>query len=413
MDIELSADDLAFRDDVRSFFAENAHQAGEDYNQWRMDWFAKAKEKGGWDVPTWPSQFGGPGWSPTQHYIWEQETAIHATPWDMPFGLGMLAPIVMNYGNEEQQQRFLPDIRARKVNWCQGYSEPGAGSDLANLRTKAVLSEDGTYYTVTGTKIWTTMAQIADWIFCLTRTDDSGRKQEGITFLLFPMKQDGIEVTPIITLGGAHSVNTVHITDVKVPVENRIGEEGKGWTYAKGLLQHERTGLAGVSRSLVALESLKDQARTIARGNATLMDDPAFRAKVADLEVDLMALEFTELRSLASASAGGDPGPESSIMKLKGTEIQQRIQKLTVEAGGIYSAAWGAKSVGPSFARAGMGGYLASRAYTIYGGASEVQKDVIAKNVLGLKKSASVQTRKELQPGKEAQTGKENGGSSS
>ena len=407
MDIELSADDLAFRDDVRSFFAENAHQAGEDYNQWRMDWFAKAKEKGGWDVPKWPSQFGGPGWSPTQHYIWEQETAIHATPWDMPFGLGMLAPIVMNYGNEEQQQRFLPDIRARTVNWCQGYSEPGAGSDLANLRTKAVLSEDGTYYTVTGTKIWTTMAQIADWIFCLTRTDDSGRKQEGITFLLFPMKQDGIEVTPIITLGGAHSVNTVHITDVKVPVENRIGEEGKGWTYAKGLLQHERTGLAGVSRSLVALESLKDQARTIARGNATLMDEPAFRAKVADLEVDLMALEFTELRSLASASAGGDPGPESSIMKLKGTEIQQRIQKLTVEAGGIYSAAWGAKSVGPSFARAGMGGYLASRAYTIYGGASEVQKDVIAKNVLGLKKSAPVRT------GKEAQTGKENGGSSS
>ena len=407
MDIELSVDDLAFRDDVRSFFAENAHKAGEDYNQWRMDWFAKAKEKGGWDVPKWPSEFGGPGWTPTQHYIWEQETAIHATPWDMPFGLGMLAPIVMNYGNEEQQQRFLPDIRARTVNWCQGYSEPGAGSDLANLRTKAVLSEDGTYYTVTGTKIWTTMAQVADWIFCLTRTNDSGRKQEGITFLLFPMKQDGIEVTPIITLGGAHSVNTVHITDVKVPVENRIGEEGKGWTYAKGLLQHERTGLAGVSRSLVALGSLKDQARTIARGNATLMDDPAFRAKVADLEVDLMALEFTELRSLASASAGADPGPESSIMKLKGTEIQQRIQKLTVEAGGIYSAAWGAKSVGPSFARAGMGGYLASRAYTIYGGASEVQKDVIAKSVLGLKKSAPAQ------PGKEVQTGKENGRSSS
>lgn len=387
MDIELSAEDLAFREEVRAFFKENEYKPGEDYAQWRLDWFAKAREKGGWDVPKWPVEFGGPGWSPTQHYIWEQETAVAALPWDMPFGISMLAPVLMGYGNKEQQERFLPDIRARKVNWCQGYSEPGAGSDLAGLKTKAVLSEDGTEYTVNGTKIWTTAAHIADWIFCLTRTDDSGKKQEGITFLLFPMKQEGVEVKPIITLGGAHSVNTVFITDVKVPVENRVGEEGKGWTYAKGLLQHERTGLAGLSRSLVALEKLKDQARTVTRGNGTLMDEPAFRAKVAELEVDLMAAEFTELRSLASASAGAAPGPESSILKLKGTEIQQRIQKLTVEAGGIYSAAWGATQAGPGFARSGMAGYLASRAYTIYGGASEVQKDVISKNVLGIKKS--------------------------
>jgi alkylation response protein AidB-like acyl-CoA dehydrogenase len=304
----------------------------------------------------------------------------------MPFGLSMLAPVLMAYGNEEQQQRFMPDIRDRKVNWCQGYSEPGAGSDLANLKTKAVLSEDGSHYVVNGTKIWTTMAHIADWIFCLTRTDDSGIKQEGITFLLFPMRQEGIEVKPIITLGGAHSVNMVHFTDVKVPVENRVGEEGKGWTYAKGLLQHERTGLAGISRSLVALGTLKEQAGTVKRGNGSLMDDPTFAAKVAELEVELLAAEFTELRSLASASAGAAPGPESSILKLKGTEIQQRIQKLTMEAGGIYSAAWG-KPVGHSFARGGTGGYLSSRAYTIYGGASEVQKDVIAKNVLGLKRS--------------------------
>lgn len=387
MDIELSAEDLAFREEVRAFFKENDYQPGEDYNQWRLDWFAKAREKGGWDVPKWPVEFGGPGWSPTQHYIWEQETAVANLPWDMPFGLSMLAPVLMAHGNKEQQDRFLPDIRARKVNWCQGYSEPGAGSDLAGLKTKAVLSDDGSEYTVNGTKIWTTMAHIADWIFCLTRTDDSGKKQEGITFLLFPMKQEGVEVKPIITLGGSHSVNTVFITDVKVPVENRIGEEGKGWTYAKGLLQHERTGLAGISRSIVALDKLKEQARTVTRGNGTLMDEPAFRAKIAELEVDLMAAEFTELRSLASASSGAAPGPESSILKLKGTEIQQRIQKLTVEAGGIYSAAWGATPVGPSFAKGGMGGYLASRAYTIYGGASEVQKDVISKNVLGIKKS--------------------------
>lgn len=384
MDIELSPADLEFRKEVRDFLESNAYKQGSDYTKWRDEWFAKARVKGGWDVTKWPKDFGGPGWTPTQHYIWEQETAAATTPWDMPFGVGMLAPILMGYGNKEQQDRFLPDIRARKVNWCQGYSEPGAGSDLAALQTKAVLSADGKFYTVNGTKIWTTAAQIADWIFCLTRTEDTGKRQEGITFLLFPMKQPGVEVKPIITLGGSHSVNMVHFTDVKVPVENRIGEEGKGWTYAKGLLQHERTGLAGVSRSLVALEKLKEQASSVKRGNGSLMDDPAFRGKVATLEVDLMALEFTELRSLAAAAAGGALGPESSIMKLKGTEIQQRIAKLTVEAGGIYAAGWG-MPVGEKFARGGMASYLSSRAYTIYGGASEVQKDVIAKNVLGIR----------------------------
>ncbi len=387
MDIELTAEDLAFRENVRTFLTEHAHQPSEDYMQWRMNWFAAARSKGGWDVPKWPVAFGGPGWTPTQHYIWEQETAVHNVPWDLPFGLTMLAPVLMNYGSPDQQERFLPDIRDRKVNWCQGYSEPGAGSDLANLKTSAVLSEDGTHYIVNGTKIWTTLAHIADWIFCLTRTATSGRKQQGITFLVFPMKQPGVEVKPIITLGGAHSVNMVHLTDVKVPVENRIGEENHGWTYAKGLLQHERTGLAGISRSLVALKNLKKQAQSVALGEANLMEDPAFRSKVAELEVDLMATEFTELRSLASAAAGAEPGPESSILKLKGTEIQQRIQKLTVEAGGLYAAAWGASHPGHRFARAGMTGYLASRAYTIYGGASEVQKDVVAKNVLGIKSS--------------------------
>ena len=384
MDIDLSATDLAFRDDVRNFLSSNAYKPGADYMAWRLEWFSKAAAKGGWDVTKWPKDFGGPGWTPTQHYIWEQETATAALPFDMPFGVGMLAPILMGYGSKEQQERFLPDIRARKVNWCQGYSEPGAGSDLAALKTKAELSADGKTYTVNGTKIWTTAAHMADWIFCLTRTADTGKRQEGITFLLFPMKQPGIEVKPIITLGGSHTVNMVHINDVKVPVENRIGDEGQGWTYAKGLLQHERTGLAGISRSLVALEKLKEQASSVKRGNASLLDEPAFRAKVAALEVDLLALEFTELRSLAAASAGGALGPESSIMKLKGTEIQQRIAKLTVEAGGIYSAGWG-HPVGPKFARNGMASYLSSRAYTIYGGASEVQKDVIAKNVLGIK----------------------------
>lgn len=387
MDIQLTQDDIAFQDDVRAFLADNAYKRGTDPNAWRLDWFKAAREKGGWDVPKWPTEFGGPGWTPTQHYIWEKETATTQLPWDIPMGLGMLAPILMNYGTKEQQDKFLPDIRDRKVIWCQGYSEPGAGSDLANLRTKAELSEDGTHYVVNGTKIWTSLAHVADWIFCLTRTDDSGIKQEGITFLLFPMKQSGIEVKPIITLGGNHTVNMVHFTDVKVPVENRIGDEGQGWTYAKGLLQHERTGLAGISKSIIALEKLKEQARTVTRGNGTLLDDSAYRAKIAALEVDLMAVEFTELRSLASAAAGTAPGPESSILKLKGTEIQQTIQKYTVEAGGLYSATAGNGRAGPSFAKSGMAGYLASRVYTIYGGASEVQRDVIAKNVLGLKKT--------------------------
>jgi alkylation response protein AidB-like acyl-CoA dehydrogenase len=389
MDIELSSEDLAFTKEVRAFFEENEMVKGEDYFVWRNNWFAKAKEKGGWDVPKWPAKFGGPGWTPTQHYIWEQETAKANIPFDIPFGLGMLAPILMGYGNEEQQERFLPAIRERTVNWCQGYSEPGAGSDLANLKTKAVLSEDGTYYTVNGSKMWTTLAHVADWIFCLTRTDDSGIKQKGITFLLFPMKQEGIEVKPIITLGGSHTVNTVHFTDVKVPVENRIGEEGKGWTYAKGLLEHERTGLAGLSKSLFELEKLKDQARTVTRGNGNLMDDSGYKAKIAELEIDLMATEYTELRSLASAAAGGELGPESSILKLKGTEIKQRIQKLTVEASGIYSPAWGDKNIGLPFAKGGTAGYLNSRYFTIYGGASEVQKDVVAKKVLGLTKGSS------------------------
>jgi len=389
MDIELSSEDLAFTKEVRAFFEENEMVKGEDYFVWRNNWFAKAKEKGGWDVPKWPAKFGGPGWTPTQHYIWEQETAKANIPFDIPFGLGMLAPILMGYGNEEQQERFLPAIRERTVNWCQGYSESGAGSDLANLKTKAVLSEDGTYYTVNGSKMWTTLAHVADWIFCLTRTDDSGIKQKGITFLLFPMKQEGIEVKPIITLGGSHTVNTVHFTDVKVPVENRIGEEGKGWTYAKGLLEHERTGLAGLSKSLFELEELKDQARTVTRGNGNLMDDSGYKAKIAELEIDLMATEYTELRSLASAAAGGKLGPESSILKLKGTEIKQRIQKLTVEASGIYSPAWGDKNIGLPFAKGGTAGYLNSRYFTIYGGASEVQKDVVAKKVLGLTKGSS------------------------
>ncbi|MBP17813.1 MAG: pimeloyl-CoA dehydrogenase large subunit [Gammaproteobacteria bacterium] len=382
MDIEFSQEDLDFEKEVQDFI-ENNLPKGMDLWTKRGEWFEALRKKGGWDVSKWPVEFGGPGFTPTQRYIFDNEMAKNSTPPQLPFGVGMLAPILMNYGSKEQQDRFLPGIRDSSVNWCQGYSEPGAGSDLANLKTKAELTEDGKHYIVNGQKIWTTLAHIAHWMFCLVRTSSTGVKQEGITFLLIPMDDPGIEVKPIITLGGSHTVNEVYITDVKVPVENRIGEEGKGWTYAKGLLIHERTGLAGIQNSVLALEKAKENASSIKVGDGTLLDVPVFKNKIGALEAELLALEFTELRSLAQVSAGGDPGPESSIMKLKGTEIQQRISELNLESSGIYAAAWG-NPVGPAFAKGATSGYLGARATTIYGGASEVQKDVISKNVLGL-----------------------------
>jgi len=237
---------------------------------------------------------------------------------------------------------------------------------------------------LTAKKIWTTLAQIAHWIFCLTRTSSDGAKQEGITFLLIPMDDPGVEVRPIITLGGSHSVNEVYFTDVKVPVENRVGEEGKGWTYAKGLLAHERSGLAGIQNSVMGLEKAKRNAQKVRVGAGTLLDLSSFKNKVGVLEAELLALEFTEMRTLARVAAGGDPGPESAILKLKGTEIQQRITELNLEAAGVFAAPWGAEAFGPEFAHGATQSYLGGRATTIYGGASEVQKDVIAKNVLGL-----------------------------
>ena len=382
MDIEFSEEDLAFRKDVQDFIKANLPK-GMDLWTKRGEWFKALADKGGWDVHKWPVDFGGPGFTPTQRYIFDQEMAKNSTPPQIPFGVTMLAPILMNYGTKEQQDKFLPSIRDGSVNWCQGYSEPGAGSDLANLKTRAELTEDGKHYVVNGQKIWTTLAHIAHWMFCLVRTASDGPKQEGITFLLIPMDDPGVEVKPIITLGGAHSVNEVYLTDVKVPVENRIGEEGKGWTYAKGLLVHERTGLAGIQNSVLALEKAKHNASKVKVGEGTLLDVPSFRNKMGSLEAELMALEFLELQTLAQVAAGGDPGPESSIMKLKGTEIQQRVSELNIEAAGIYGAAWG-EPVGPGFARGAMSSYLGARATTIYGGASEVQKDVIAKKVLDL-----------------------------
>jgi alkylation response protein AidB-like acyl-CoA dehydrogenase len=312
----------------------------------------------------------------------------------MPFGLSMLAPVLYTFGSEEQRQRFLPRIYNADDWWCQGYSEPGAGSDLASLKTKAerVTGDDGKeYYLVNGQKTWTTMAQHADWGFFLVRTDPAAKPQAGISFLLIDMTSPGVTVRPIITLEGGHEVNDVFLDNVKVPVENRVYEENKGWTCAKALLQHERSGIAGVARSKRSLERLREMAASEPSDAAgKLIADAFFRRKLAELEIDLTALEFTELRTLADESAGKGPGPESSILKIKGTEIQQRLTELALEAAGHYGAPHllglphNLAAIGPAEARGVAGDYFNTRKTSIYGGSNEIQRNIIAKMVLGL-----------------------------
>jgi alkylation response protein AidB-like acyl-CoA dehydrogenase len=297
--------------------------------------------------------------------------------------------VIQAFGTPEQKARFLPPILNGEVWWCQGYSEPGAGSDLAGLSTRAV--RDGDHYVVNGQKTWTTLAQFADWGFFLVRTDPAAKKQEGISFLLVDMKTPGVTVRPIITLDGAHEVNEVWLEDVRVPVENRIHEENKGWTCAKFLLAHERTGIAGVARSKRGLERLREAAATEVEAGAPLDEDPLFARKMAELEIELMALEYTELRGLARESRGEGPGPESSLLKIKGTEIQQRLTELLLEAAGRYGAphlagdaAGDNAPVGPRWARGAADAYFNMRKTSIYGGSNEIQRNIIAKLVLGL-----------------------------
>ena len=304
----------------------------------------------------------------------------------------MLAPVIYTFGTEEQKAKFLPDIRDGKIWWCQGYSEPGAGSDLASLKTRAErVTEDGKeYYIVNGQKTWTTLGQHADWGFFLVRTDPDSKPQAGISFLLIDMKTPGITVRPIITLEGDHEVNDVFLDNVKVPVENRVFHENQGWTCAKALLAHERSGIAGVARSKRGLERVREMASTeLADAGGALLADPFFKRKVAELEIDLTALEFTELRTLAGESSGKGPGTESSILKIKGTEIQQRLQELALEAAGHYGAPFlgegGHNSgVGPLHSIDTAGDYFNGRKTSIYGGSNEIQRNIIAKMVLGL-----------------------------
>jgi hypothetical protein len=394
MDVIFSQEDLAFRDEVRAFFAaefdpamakERQSGGGAGYKAAIVDWQKKLHAKG-WIAPGWPTEYGGTGWSVTQKFIFETERGAAGIPDVVPFGLKMVAPVIYTFGTEEQKAKFLPRILSSEDWWCQGYSEPGAGSDLAALNTTAEYA--GENYIVNGRKIWTTLAQYADWIFCLVRTSKEVRKQQGISFLLIDMKTPGITVKPIVTIDGKHSLNEVLFEDVHVPVENLIGEQDKGWTYAKALLAHERTGMADVADSKRSFAALKARASDEVNGGVAMIEDPVFQMRLSDIEMELMALEYTELRVYASMAAGGMPGPESSLLKIKGTEIVQAIQELQLQLAAYYGSALPAASeqdvLGHEYAAEARSSYMYGRAATIYGGSNEVQRNVIAKMVLGV-----------------------------
>lgn len=376
--------DLAFQREVREFLA--AHLPGDiaasffsyrrhSFNE-MIRWHRILAEKG-WAAPHWPVEHGGTGWTPMQQYIFDSEAMIAGAPRLRPFGLKMIGPVLMRFGTEAQKARFLPSILGADEYWCQGFSEPGAGSDLASLRTRA--ARDGDHYLVNGQKMWTTTAQHADWMFTLVRTDpDAAKPQMGITMLLIDMTSPGVTVRPIRTIDGDHHVNEVFLDDVSVPSDLRVHDENRGWDVAKFLLGNERVSIANVGQSKAELMLLK---RLAARNG--LIDTPVFGAKLADLEADFLAQEVTNLRMLSAIAPGGDVGPLASLLKLRGSEIQQRIQELAMEAAGAGAARWnGAEDRGTE--GYGTHGWLFSRAFTIFGGSSEVMKNIVAKQSLGL-----------------------------
>ena len=389
MEISFTEKDLEFRDEIRSWIENDypphikeKQDKGEILTKEEVIEFHKALAARGWLGYNWPSQYGGTGWTSTQIYIFQKEFGLAGCPNILPFGVGMVGPVIYTFGNEEQKKRFLPDILNFDTWWCQGYSEPGSGSDLASLKTKAV--REGDNYIVNGSKTWTTLAQHADWVFNLVRTETTEKRQEGISFLLIDMNTPGVEVEPIITIDGAHEVNAIFFSDVKVPAENLIGEEGKGWTYAKFLLAHERFGIAVVGAEIRQLNKLKQI--------VSELDNPDLSRKIKELEIDLSALEILGLRMLSDIETKGHPGPESSILKIRGTEIQQRLTELFVEASGEYALIYpgphghlgNTKPSGPDHAAKSLSKYLNYRKASIYGGSNEIQKNIISKMILGL-----------------------------
>jgi alkylation response protein AidB-like acyl-CoA dehydrogenase len=395
MDLNYTDEELAFRDEVRAFLKEKLPKELSDKVRRRGDltkedmdrWHAILNEKG-WLAPNWPKEFGGAEWNAVQKHIFEEEAARAAAPRIVPFGLGMLAPVLQKFGSKEQCDYYLPRILSGEDWWCQGYSEPGAGSDLASLKTRAV--REGDHYIVNGQKTWTTLGQHANKIFCLVRTDPNAKQQEGISFLLIDMDSPGIEVRPIILLDGVHEVNEVWFTDVKVPVENLVGEENKGWTYAKYLLTHERTNIAGVGFSQAGLDTVKRIARAERANGRPLIENPHFAARLARVEIDLMAMATSNMRIISKAAAGQAPGVESSMLKVKGTIIRQEINDLARRAVGPYAMPFASEAVegdndpiGPDYAGPVAAAYFNNRKLSIFGGSNEIQRGIIAKVKMG------------------------------
>jgi alkylation response protein AidB-like acyl-CoA dehydrogenase len=393
MDLNYSPEETAFRDEVQAWLGQNLPA---DLRDKVLNYKGLEKEdlvrwhqilaKKGWVAPDWPVEWGGTDWTVVQRYIFEEECGYAGTPPLLAFGLRMCAPVLLRFGTDAQKQRFLPRIYNGEEFWCQGYSEPGAGSDLAALKTRAI-RQNG-HYLVSGQKIWTTLAQHADWIFCLVRTDpSSGKRQEGISFLLIDMKSPGITIRPIILMDGGVEVNEVFFDEVKVPVENLVHEEGKGWTVAKYLLGYERMGTGRIGQSKRELAKLKELAAGQMRNGRPLIDDPRFRDRVTRVEVELMALEITNLRFLDQLRGGRPPGAEVSLLKIKGTEIQQAITELMMQAAGPFAQTF--RPVDPAADFDALTAtltprYCNVRKATIYAGSNEIQRNIIAKMTLGL-----------------------------
>ncbi|MBM7061743.1 acyl-CoA dehydrogenase family protein [Pseudomonas sp. UL073] len=398
MDIHYTPAELAFRDEVRAFLTAELpadiaakvrlgkHLSKQDHQRWQQ-----ILSKRGWFAVGWPEELGGVEWGAVEKHIFDEECAAFGAPRTIPFGVNMVAPVIIKFGTPEQKAHYLPRILDGTDWWCQGYSEPGAGSDLASLKTRAV--RDGDHYVVNGQKTWTTLGQYADWIFCLVRTDPEAQQQRGISFLLIDMQTPGITVRPIITLDGDHEVNEVFFDNVRVPVENLVGRENEGWTCAKYLLTHERTGLAGIGGSKALLKHLKKVARAELCDGKPLIDDPLFRAQVAEVEMQLRAIEIATLRICAAAAHGGVPGTESSILKIKGTEIRQAITHLLRKVIGPYALPMLEEELDLQFAgellhadySASLSGdYFNMRKLSIFGGSNEIQKNIVSKMILEL-----------------------------
>jgi pimeloyl-CoA dehydrogenase large subunit len=400
MDLRFTDEELAFRDEVRTFFKESLPPAireklkeGRHTSKDELVEWTRILNKKGWAVSHWPKEYGGTGWTPVQQYIFLDELQQAPAPSPLPFGVSMVGPVIYTFGSDAQKKQFLPRIANLDDWWCQGFSEPGAGSDLASLKTTA--KRDGDHYVVNGQKTWTTLAQHADWIFVLARTDMAAKKQEGISFILVDMKTPGITVRPIVTIDGGREVNEVFFDDVRVPVENRVGEENKGWDYAKFLLGNERVGIARVGVSKERLKRIRELASATTDRGRPLIELPRFREKLAAVEVELKALEMTQLRVVAAESkrAKGKPDPASSILKIKGSEIQQATTELLMEVVGPYALpyrqeheeeGWNEPPVGPDWASTIAPTYFNTRKVSIYGGSNEIQKNIIAKAILGL-----------------------------